>query len=154
LIGYEVDGDDVRITNEDSMAYAGLSWDWSFPDQVDRAEYETAKIAADKRELTTKSTHFQLFADIKNLSWEVDRQKQLMDIADEKIALAQSILDDETENYSYGKVSLNDYIDAVNVADNQRFNKIAHQALYRKLLVEWLRMTDRLVAKKDVQALR
>ena len=150
LIGYTVKGDEPDVNNENAMMYAGLSWDWSFPGQVDRAEYETARIITDKRKLTAKNAHFQLFADIKNLSLEIGRQKQLAAIADEKTALARSILKDETENYSYGKVTLNDYIDAVNVLDNNRFNKILHDSQHKKLLIEWLRITDRLISRKDI----
>ena len=151
MLGYTVKGDNPEINNEDNMVYAGLSWDWSFPDQVDRAEYETAKISKDKQNLTTKSTHFQLLVNIKNLALELEREKQLLDISDEKISLARSILKDETENYSYGKVTLNDYIDAVNVLDNNRFYEVLHNVLYKKLLIEWLRITDQLVSGKDIQ---
>ena len=73
-----------------------------------------------------------------------------MGIAKEKIGLAKSILEDETENYSFGKVSLNDYIDAVNVLDSNRFNEILHDVQYKKYIVEWLRITDRLVSRNDV----
>jgi len=64
--------------------------------------------------------------------------------------LAEAILEDERENYSFGRVTLNDYIQAVNNLDSNRFNKVLHESLYRKLKVEWLRLTDRLVQPKDI----
>lgn len=151
LFGYNLKGKEFRIENEDSMIYAGLSVDWPFPDQVDRVEYETTKIALDKTRLSNVSTHFQLYTDIKNLFIQMKSEKELLDIAKEKIQLARSILEDETENYSFGKVTLNDYIDSVNVLDNNRFNRILHNMQYKKLLTEWLRITDQLISKKEIQ---
>ena len=153
LLGYNVKGKDWGIKTEDNMAYAGVSIDWPLPDQVERAEYETAKIALEKTKLSTIGTHFKLYTDIKNLSIGMESEKELLSIAKEKIDLAKSVLEDETENYSFGKITLNDYIDAVNVFDNNRFDKILHNMLYKKLVIEWLRMTDNLVAEKDIQRL-
>ncbi len=154
LIGYKVDGDDFDIKNEDSLIFTGLSMDWPIGDQVERAEYETAKIARDKRKHITTNTHYRLYTDIKNLAQQVDREKQLVDIAKEKITLAQSVLTDETENYSFAKVTINDYIDAVNVYDIHRFNKIFHDVQYKKLMIEWLRITDQLISRKEINYTR
>jgi len=49
---------------------------------------------------------------------------RLVEVATEKIELAEAILKDEEENYSFGKVTLNDYISAVNTLDTQRFNRV------------------------------
>lgn len=42
----------------------------------------------------------------------------------------------------FGKVTLNDNFQAVNVLDNSRFNKITHDPLYRKEMVEWKRFVN------------
>lgn len=154
LLGYKIKGKDWGIKNEDNMAYAGLSIEWPFPGQAEKAEYETAKVALEKTKLSAIGTHFKLHTDIKNLSIGMESEKELLSIAKEKIGLAKSVLKDETENYSFGKITLNDYIDAVNVFDNNRFNKILHNMLYKKLVIEWLRMTDNLVVERDIQRLR
>lgn len=151
LFGYNVKGKDFEITNEDNMVYTGVSLEWPFPDQVDRAEYEASKIDLKKTRLSNRGTHFQLYTDIKDLSIQMKSTQKLWGIAKEKIGLAKSILEDETENYSFGKVSLNDYIDAVNVLDNNRFNEIANAVQCKKYLIEWLRITDRLVVGKDIK---
>ena len=80
-------------------------------------------------------------------------EDQVNEIAEEKIRLAQSILKDETENYSFGKVSLNDYIYAVNMLDRDRYNKILRDVRYRNLMIEWLRLTDSLVTRDAGSAL-
>ena len=79
---------------------------------------------------------------------QIKRERELISRAEEKILLAESILKDETKNYSYGKVSLNDFIDAVNRVDENRFNKMLHAVQLKVLMTEWMRMTDQLVLKK------
>lgn len=150
--GYTMDGDDLEIDNDEGMVYAGISLEWPFSDSVDRAEHETAKIALKKTSLSTANAHYKLFQNIKNLSLQIDKEKQLVQTGKEKIDLAQAILKDEEENYSYGKVTLNDYIVSVNVLDSNRFNLIAHSIEYNKLIVEWLRITDRLIGKKELDS--
>ncbi len=149
-LGYAMDGDDFEMDNDEGMVYTGLSLQWPFFDSVDRAEYKTAKINLKKTGLNTASTHYKLFRDIKNLSQQIERERQLIETGKEKIDLAQAVLKDEEENYSYGKVTLNDYISSVNVLDANRFNLIKHNTQYQKLIVEWLRITDKLVGRKDI----
>jgi len=60
------------------------------------------------------------------------------------------VLKDEAENYSYGKVSLNDYITAVNRVDENQFSYTDHSVQLNKLLIEWLRLTDQLVNEKKL----
>jgi len=151
LLGYNVDGKDHDIEAEDNMVFAGISMEWPISDQLEEAEYEVSKIAFDKQKLTTGSTLYKLYMDIKNLYQIINREKQLGVIAKEKIGLAQSVLDDETENYSFGKVTINDYIQAVNTLDNNRFNQVLHDAQYRTFVVEWLRITDQLISKREIK---
>jgi outer membrane protein TolC len=150
LVGYSVDGKDHEIRNEDNMAFAAVSMEWPLPDQVERAEYKTSKIALDKQKLATGNTRVRLSTDIKNLFQIIDREELLGAVAREKIGLARSVLEAETENYSFGKVTINDYIQAVNNLDNNRFNEALHDAQYQKFIVEWLRITDRLISQREI----
>ena len=117
------------------MAFVGVEMEWPLDDSVKRAEYETAKIDREKASLVTKNTHHRLYTDIKNLSQQINREGQLHEISQKKINLARAVLEDETENYSFGKVTINDYIQAVNTLDSNRFDKIQHEALIAKLTV-------------------
>ena len=125
--------------------------DWPIGHQVDRAEYEISRILQRRTQLSTTNTYYQLYTQLRNLHLQLEREKKLIEIARERIDLAESVLKDEAENYSFGKVTLNDYIQAVNALDTTRFNKISHEALYKKLIVEWLRLLDRLVQFRDIQ---
>ncbi len=150
LIGYEIDADYYDLQRKDTMAYAGLSMEFPFPDQVDRAEYNVDKIEEQEARLASNNVYYQLYRDIKNLALVIQREKDLIQIADEKVATAEAILEDESKNYTYGKVSLNDYIDAVNDLDTNRFNKIYHELQLKRAKVEWLRLTDKLISKKEI----
>lgn len=150
FFGYHTRGSDFRVKEKDNKVYAGISLGWPFGQQRDRALYETAKIAFEKTVLSNMGTHFRLYTQIKNLAHQISTEQELLSIAREKIILAKSILEDETRNYSFGRVTLNDYITAVNILDNNRFSEILHDMRYRMLLIEWLRMTDQLVQKKNI----
>ena len=91
LLGYELEGSGHNIENE-SLAYAGVSLEWPFPDQVDRANYETSKIELRKTKLSSETTHERLFTDLKNLDNQMQREKELIEVADEKIELAEAIV--------------------------------------------------------------
>ncbi len=146
LLGYEMDGDGTGIKNPDDMLFAGVSVTWPFPDQVSRAGLETSKIADKKTRLSNANKYVQLRTDLKTLIIQIKSEEKLISIAEEKIALAESILKDETANYSYGKVSLNDFIDASNRVDENKFSKILRSVQLKVLKTEWLRMTDRLIS--------
>jgi len=150
LLGYQVDGQDWGIRNPDRSYFAGISLKWPLGRSVDKANYEIAQIAQKKTALSNRNKYDELQTNLKNLYQQIMREQELIAVSEKKIKLAEAILRDETENYSFGKVTLNDYIDAVNNVDENRFRHTEHTVARNKLMVEWLRLTDRLV---DEQAL-
>ncbi|MFC1461013.1 TolC family protein [Verrucomicrobiota bacterium] len=150
VLGGDIRGDGYSVDESENLVFAGVTMDWPIPNTVERAEYEVSRIDLEKTELLKLNTRYRLYTDTKNLFEEIEKTRQLMKVAEEKIRLAQAILKDETENYSFGKVTLNDYIYAVNMLDRDRFNKILRGVRYRNLITEWLRLTDSLVTKKDI----
>jgi hypothetical protein len=148
LLGYKVAGEEWEIDNNDRMVFVGLSVEWPFPDKVDSAEHEISIIEERKTKLSSKNKYLQILTDLKNLHIAMERERRLLKIADEKVELTEDILLEEAENYSFGKVTLNDYIVAVNRLDENRFDKISRIVQYNKLMVEWLRLTDILVDRR------
>ena len=151
LVGIESRGNDYGLEESAELAFAGLSLEWPFPDQVERAEHEVSKIELARSALDTVNTYYDLHANLKSLYEQIERERKLLAIAEEKIRLARSVLEDETKNYSFGKITLNDYIDAVNVVDNNRFSRVRRYAEQRILTVEWLRLMDRLITKANIE---
>ncbi|MDH5179306.1 MAG: TolC family protein [Gammaproteobacteria bacterium] len=145
LLGYKLEGEDWGIRDREASYFAGISISWPLGRRVDTAKYKLAQIEHKKTVLSNRNKYEELHTNLKNLYLQIQREQKLIDIAAEKIKLAAAILRDEAENYSFGKVSLNDYLTAVNQLDQNRFNLVEHSVRLNKLSVEWLRLTDRLV---------
>ena len=145
LLGYQLEGKEWGIQNQERGYFAGISVHWPIGRSVDKAKQSIAKIEHKKTMLSNQNKYEELRANLKNIYLQIEREQQLITVAKKKIKLSQSILKDEAENYSFGKVSLNDYIAAVNRVDENRFSYTEHSVQLKKLLVEWLRLTDQLV---------
>ena len=149
LLGYTLEGSSHKIESENT-AYAGLSLEFPLPGELERAEYETSKIELRKTRLSSETTHARLYTDLKNLNNQMQRERELISVAQEKIKLAEAIVEDEKENYSLGRSTLNDLIDEVNKLEDNKFSKITHNIQLRKLIVEWLRLSDALIREGEV----
>ena len=147
LLGYQLDGQEWGIQNPERSYFAGISVRWPLGRSVDRAKQSIAKIEHKKTLLSNQDKYEELYTNLKNIHLQIQREEKLLSIATKKINLSRSILKDEAENYSFGKVTLNDYIVAVNRVDENRFSYTEHNVQLNKLLVEWLRLTDQLVTK-------
>ena len=148
LLGYKLEGDDWGIRNEEDSYFAGISVRWPIGRTSGKAKHQIAQIEHRKTVLSNQNKYEELHTNLKNLNLQIKREQKLINISRKKIKLAEAILRDEAENYSFGKVTLNDYIDAVNRVDESRFSHTEHTVQLNKLLVEWLRLTDRLVDEK------
>lgn len=151
IAGYEVRGEQYRIQRKDDLFFAGISIDWPFPNRVKKAQHALSIISVDKAKLTTRNTYHRLYTQLISLYLKIELEGKLLKISDEKLALARAVVKDEQENYSFGKVTLNDYIQAVNSLDTNRFSKVFHESLNNKLLIEWLRLMDSLVNQNDIK---
>lgn len=148
LLGYTLEGEEWGIRNEERSYFAGISLRWPIGRTVDKARHQIARIEHKKTVLSNQNKYEELHTNLQNLFQQIRRERALIKISDKKVKLARAVLDDETENYSFGKVSLNDYIFAVNRVDEYRFNHTDHTVKLNKLLIEWLRLTDQLVGEE------
>jgi len=148
LLGYQLDGQDWGIRDQERSYFAGISLRWPIGRSVDTAKHKIAQIEHKKTVLSNQNKYEELHTNLKNLFLQIRREQKLITVSEKKIKLAESILKDEAENYSFGKVSLNDYLVAVNRVDENRFNHTERTVQLNKLLVEWLRLTDQLVGEE------
>ncbi|MCM8812871.1 MAG: TolC family protein [Candidatus Omnitrophica bacterium] len=151
LFGYREEGDERRFANRETRLFAGISLQWPFPGQQERAAHEIAGVSRRKITLSNQNTLLSLETNLKNLYAEILRERELLTIAEEKIELAQAVLAHEAENYSFGKVTLNDYIQAANVLDENRLSKVSRVLKSNTLVLEWLRLTDQLVSERVIE---
>ncbi|MBF0253110.1 MAG: TolC family protein [Candidatus Omnitrophica bacterium] len=142
---FDVTATDRYMEKDDKKAFMGISIEYPFPGEVERAELEVSKISSRKQALSNENTHDIIYVRLRNIDEEIQKEKELIKIADEKINVAEAIVNDDTINYSYGKIVLNNFIDEVNRLDQARFNKIQHTIKLKKLIIEWLALTDTLV---------
>ena len=150
FVGYSLEGTDYGMADSEGTVYGGLSVDWPFTGSKEKARYEVSKINRDKTKLSSDNTAIRLETNLKNLYQQIQSERELIDLAEEKIKLSQAIVEDESRNYSLGQVTLKDLIDEVNELEDNKFNLINHSVKLRKLIIEWLRLTDNLVQKDQV----
>ena len=150
LLGYQLDGKDWGIQDQERSYFAGISIRWPIGNSVSKAKESVAKIKHKKTILSNQDKYEDLRVNLENIYLQIKREQKLIKIAVNKIKLSEDILKDEAKNYSFGKVSLNDYITAVNRVDENKFGLTEHSVQLNKLLVEWLRLTDKLVDDKTL----
>lgn len=112
-----------------------------------KAVFEATKLKELEVASDIRTTQTTLETQLRVLHNQLNTQRSLIEIATKKKQLAYSILKEESENYSFGKIDLNDYIAAVNQYDVARFNEIDRKITYQQLSTEWKRLTDQLVIK-------
>ena len=135
------------ITRDDETSgFIGASLSLPLFKSQAKATYETLKKEAEQTNANITTTHTTVIAQLTALHNTLSSQKILIRLATQKRKLAYSILQEESENYSYGKINLNDYIVAVNQYDQARFDEIDRKITYQQLITEWKRLTDQLVA--------
>jgi chromosome condensin MukBEF ATPase and DNA-binding subunit MukB len=92
-----------------------------------------------------------LRADLGELAERLSAQRRAVELARERLALSEAILEAENREYSFGRTDINDLIQALNTLQESRFAAISQAIRLDALRVEWLRLTDRLVTKKDLE---
>ena len=154
LLGYNKEGKDWGIRNEKDNYYAGIELRWPIGRSIDNAKQKVAQIKHKKTLISNQNKYEELHTNLQNLYQQIQREQKLINLAKKKIKLAEAVLKDEAENYSFGKVTLNDYIDSVNLVDQTHFSFTEHIVQLNKLLIEWLRMTDQLVDEQQASNLK
>jgi multidrug efflux pump subunit AcrB/outer membrane protein TolC len=138
----------TSIANQ-SSTYGTIGASISLPlfNAAAKATHEIAKLDVQKVVLETRTNRDSYLTTMRNNHVSLTTQKKLIDVAIQKRQLAQKILKEESENYSFGKITLNDYIVAVNRYDSARFDEIDRKITFQQISVEWKRLSDRLVVK-------
>jgi len=137
------------VHSTETYGEIGVSIDLPISNAVAKAEQRVAEINQGKVVNETLSVETQLITDLSTIYSAMQRQKEKIRIASEKKRLSKAILEAESDNYSFGKISLNDYISAVNGYDTSRFEEIDRRISYQRLSLEWKRLTDTLLSTSE-----
>jgi outer membrane protein TolC len=148
--GYGMLGQSYDLTNPEHQIYGGVTVDFNFGRQAEKANYESAKLDTLKNRFEREHTLLTLKNDIIRLASGIESQKKLIRIAEEKTEVSKSILEAEKKNYQIGKTSLNDLILAKKNAYESIYDQLEREVTLFVQVVEWKRVTDRLVEKNDI----
>ena len=148
--GYSREGVGHDIVKSEETIYAGAAIDWPLPGEVAQAKYQDSKVDMKKAKLSSENIRGRLDTNLKNLYDRIDREKEFISLAEEKVDFAESIVEDDRKNYSLGRITLNDLIDEVNRQEDNKFSKIFHEIELKRLTMEWLRLTDQLVKENKI----
>ncbi|MEK9657273.1 MAG: efflux RND transporter permease subunit [bacterium] len=113
--------------------------------------HKQALVEKDNVDIETAATQESLQIQIRNIVAALESQTKRINIAKQKRVLAAYIFKEESKNYSYGNVTLNDYIDAVNRFDSIRLEELDHIMTRQQLCIELKRLTDTLVKSKGTE---
>lgn len=150
ILGYRLEGADLDFQESDSLVYAGFKVEYPFSNSQGTAKHRVALLEEQKALLTTDSIYFTLSNQVQNVLLKIKQEQKLLEISKSSKDLLELIVADESQNYIFGKVTLNDYIAAVNKLDDARFDCINHLMQLKQLNITYLRLTDKLVRKKDI----
>ena len=137
------------VHNDSFSGTLGASFGLPLYNKKAKAQFKDAELISKRTALSSEATSDSLESNIHALHLALASQHKLVETAQRKRGLAASILSQETENYSYGKIDLNDYIQAVNRYDTTRFEEIDQKISFQQLSIEWKRLTDSLISKLD-----
>ena len=144
--GYSLESDQSSLKDPENTVFGGVTLSLPFGQKQEKADVEIAKIEAQQATLSSKNTHFRLMSQLEQVWIGIKAQESVVKLAEKKASLAQLILKDETENYTFGRVTLNDYIQAVNRVDSTQFSLVQARISLQKRYIEWKRLTDNLIS--------
>ena len=97
LLGYQLDGDEWGIQNQERSYFAGISVRWPIGRSIDKAKQSIAKIEHKKTILSNQNKYEELYTNLKNLYLQIQREQKLISLAKKKIKYSESILKDEAK---------------------------------------------------------
>ncbi|MBN2041153.1 MAG: TolC family protein [Spirochaetes bacterium] len=149
LFGYSKEkATGLSADTEDSL-YAGVSLDFPFRQQKNRAAYNISKIEEKKTALSSENTRQKLRTDLKNIYTQIQLEKKLILSADRKIQLGTRIVKSETKDYQLARIQLSELIKSINDLESYKNKKVYHTVKLHTLRIEWLRLLDKLVSMED-----
>lgn len=150
-VKYNAAGDSAPFwggsSNQSEELTIGFTAAYPIGNTQGRAAAELARVMVRVAEAGTMNKRILLESTLANLEARIEALAQKVDLAERRLAVARRILATETSYYQRGRITLNDYIRAVNEVENLVFRiddlKVEQASLY----VEWLRLSDSLVVE-------
>jgi outer membrane protein TolC len=153
LLGYAAAGTDQSFAGRENEVYAGLEVEIPFLNNTDQWKAAQAKIKQKKTKIENVDMLKRFGTDLEILYTEIQSTQRQLEIAKQKVDVSEAIVKSENKYYLQGRAGLNDLILAANNLEENRYQHTYLTMQYNILMIEWLRMTDQLVQRKDIRSL-
>jgi len=146
--------DESAEWTENAEARLGVSFSLPFKKPREKAKLELARIDQQKNELSKSSLRGTFAVRLAQLQSSVESQRKAVELAEQRAALAESIYAAESEDYLYGRNSLNDLIQALNTLQNNRLLTINAKIDLATSQLDALELIDELIIETEIDSLR
>jgi len=145
-------GDGPGGTAENTRGFVGVAFDFGWNRPQEKARAQIARIEWGRGQLASRNRQSRLRTDLDALRRELSGRDALLELAREREALTEAVLTAENEEYTYGRSDINDLIRALEAVQAARSERIRLEIERSMLVVEWRRVTDRLVGERTLEA--
>jgi hypothetical protein len=137
-------GDGPGGTAENTRGFVGVAFDFGWNRPQEKARAQIARIEWGRGQLASRNRQSR--------RRELSGRDALLELAREREALTEAVLTAENEEYTYGRSDINDLIRALEAVQAARSERIRLEIERSMLVVEWRRVTDRLVGERTLEA--
>lgn len=125
----------------------GFSLNIPFLPSQHQAEVQAAQL--DERRVQFQFSSFQIArqSEIQALKKKVIKQKERVELSEQKWQLSQRVVDRETQRYQNGRVDLETLIESEQALAQNRFNYLSNQVTLTRYVLQWLNTTDQLIVE-------
>ena len=148
LIDSTISSPDGIFNNQNTKSfYTGFTLSYPFGDSQKRAKIAISRLELKKTQLTITEKQSSLRSQLYELYNSILEKKEQRELIKQKIVSADNIYKEEEKNYNQGRSKINDLISAGNDLESYRFALLSTEVTLNKLVIEWLRITDKLIEK-------
>jgi outer membrane protein TolC len=134
-----------------STLYGGFRLDHNFINEHARAKLGEARANRKKEKLTIRENRSRLLMNLKNLHRAITMERNLVDLHSERARVAQAIVNGKQRRYRQARTNLSDLVQSMKELHKQRNAVVNHRYRLSRLVTEWLRLTDSLVVREDIE---
>ena len=111
----------------------------------EKAEAKHKSLTNDLQKAENFENYLQLEIRIQQAKVALQQEQKRLQLLSQKRQIAHDILKQEQHHYHFGKITLNDYMLAVNRYDTARLDELEQTLNYQQLYIKWQALTDSLV---------
>ena len=147
FLGYNMLGEGAALSNPEHKFYSGLRGELNFTNGRQKAFSETARLDIAKNKLSKQAALLNFRIALKSMYRLLLKESKLQKLSREKLKLARGILAAERSKYLRGRLTFNDLLRAQETSDRISRTAIMQNVRFQLLIIEWKRLSDRLVDK-------